>query len=354
MKGWVNLNGIYRAFILGAGFSEPAGFPLTNSLLKAIHCTASRQSFPDQDYEYGQAEWLLEELKYFYPSADFSHEMILNNDLPKDFDIEKFLSLESVVSACQLNTSEQYDEHGSRFFGYLKRWIAQTIYDHQQKAIRNTPDFYNRLVSLLKDSLVFTFNWDTYLEYLLDQNNLPYELDSRSNLKRGVIPLFKLHGSVDWFSLPSDDNRREWMDFRPLGNTFGDLSRAKTNTHRLKDYYEELLSPWIIVPAYDKVDQIRQLGDQWSLLYMFFQSELEVIIIGYSMRKDDYHTQAIIYPQLVHGSREGYIKVKVIDYARTQDEINLVKNRYAEITNCQFYLNGFCDEAISFLRDEQN
>jgi len=349
VKGYLNLNGINRIYILGAGFSAPTGFPLTNNLLKEVHHVASQQMFSDEVSEFGQADWLLEELQFYYPLANFSHELILNDQLPKDFDIEKFISYVSVESACQLNTGEQFDEHGSQFVSYLKRWIAQAIYSRQKKALRNIPDFYHKFISLTKSSLIFTFNWDTFLETLLEINNVPYELDSRHNLQRDVLPIFKLHGSIDWFSYPNPAISKSWMRFKELGKTFPGLYRVGVEGGSLRDYYEASLSPWIVVPAYDKIDQIKQLGGQWGLLYMFFQNELDVIIIGLSMRDDDYHSRAIIYPQLVQGSQQGDLRVKVINLARSCEDEKVIKSKFAGVKNCNFFFDGFTDKAIEFI-----
>ena len=220
----------------------------------------------------------------------------------------------------------------------------------QENTLLDAPNFYNEFISLTQDSIIFTFNWDTFLESLVELNGRSYELDSRANFQPGVLPIFKLHGSIDWFYYPSSVMLKDWMKFVKLGDTFEGLYRAKASGLSLNKYYEALLSPCIMVPAYDKIDQIKQLGGQCSLLYMFFQNELEVIIIGYSMREDDYHTRAIIYPQLVQGSRDGSIKVKVIDLAKSATKAAAIKNRFLGVENCQFYLNGFCSDALAFIK----
>lgn len=351
MEGFLNLSGITRIFILGAGFSAPSGIPLTNKLLKEVHSIASKEQFSDENTPFGQADWLLEQLQFYYPLANFSHENILNEKLPKDFDLEKFISYVSVESTCQLNTGERFDEHGNRFLSYFKRWIAQAIYKYQHKAISNIPEFYHKFSSLIDKSIIFTFNWDTLLESVCSLNNIPYELDSRSNFKPEKISIFKLHGSIDWFSYPLEYQLKKWMDFEQLGKTLKGLYRAKTNQVSLNKYYEELLTPWIIVPSYDKISQIKEFGDQWTALYMFFQNELEIIVVGFSMREDDYHSRAIIYPQLVQGSKEGYITVKVIDFAKTEIEKNKIKRKFKGIENCKFYFDGFSSESLDFIKN---
>lgn len=349
MRGCVNSSGINRIFILGAGFSAPAGFPLTSELLRHVHVAASRNAYNNGQSRFGQAETLLERLRFYYPLASFSHEMILRGDVPSEFDLEKFLTYVNVESACQWNTGERFDEHGNEVVSKLKRWIAQAIFQHQEIALTNIPDFYHKFVSLVGNAIVFTFNWDTFLESLFEINEITYELDSRSNLDPTKVSLFKLHGSIDWFSYPPDYLRRDWMEFKKLGESFERFYRAKTNDASLADYYRAHLTPWIIVPAYDKISQIREYGDLWTALYMFFQNELEVVIIGFSMREDDYHTRAIIYPQLVQGSQQGNLRVKVVNLARSSDEKEAIKSKFSGVKNCSFFFEGFSDKAIEFI-----
>jgi hypothetical protein len=42
------------------------------------------------------------------------------------------------------------------------------------------------------------------------------------------------------------------------------------------------------------------------------------VIIGYSLRPDDFHSRSFIYPELVHQSRRGCLKVKVVDFAESK------------------------------------
>ena len=103
------------------------------------------------------------------------------------------------------------------------------------------------------------------------------------------------------------------------------------------------------MPAYDKVSQILKLGDLWQTPWMYLQDELEVVIIGFSMRPDDFHTRAFIYPQLVHGSRSGHLSVKVIDYAINEEQQRGIRDRYAGVENCKFWFKGFSECALQFV-----
>lgn len=74
------------------------------------------------------------------------------------------------------------------------------------------------------------------------------------------------------------------------------------------------------------------------------------------MRPDDYHSRAFIYPELVHGSQSGKIKVKVIDYINEDDpgsnkKIKQIKAKYEGVKNVEFWFGGFTEQALKFIED---
>ena len=83
--------------------------------------------------------------------------------------------------------------------------------------------------------------------------------------------------------------------------------------------------------------------------WRFLQNKLEIIIIGYSMRPDDYHSRAFIYPQLVHGSRSGDLTIKVVDYAKDNAKRDAIKARFEGVENIEYFFDGFGGEALEFI-----
>ena len=100
---------------------------------------------------------------------------------------------------------------------------------------------------------------------------------------------------------------------------------------------------------------VRQLQHIWDFPFRYFLDDLEIIIIGFSMRSDDYHIGAFIYPQLVQGSRLGSLTVKVIDYVNTGDpsrdekEKAKIIRKYRGIKNCKFWFEGFNEASYGFI-----
>jgi hypothetical protein len=86
MSGLLNKHGKRRVFILGAGFNAPLGLPLTVDLLKEVHAVAKRKPWRRQDGEFstcGMADWLVEVLGWYYPTAGISHEDIVVHRMPE-------------------------------------------------------------------------------------------------------------------------------------------------------------------------------------------------------------------------------------------------------------------------------
>lgn len=349
MRGLLSKYGIDRVYILGAGFSAPLGMPLTGELLREIHGVASRKPWYGEGgkpYPNGQGDWLVDELQWYFPLEAIDHGSIRRGSLPQGFDIEKFLSYAASTSACLYRTGERWNEHGDKFTAFLKGWLAEVIVTRQAEALIKVPDQYVRFAKSLNSALVLTFNWDTVLESLLEHQGLAFGFDLHSTYNTAKVPLIKLHGSIDWFSAPPAEQVKPWMEFESVSDSFERCRRAKSDLLR---YYGEYLTPWIVVPSYDKIFQILALGDTWQAPWIFLQDNLEVIVIGFSMRPDDFHSRAFLYPQIVRGTRLGYLKVKVVDLASNETQRQAIVERFAGVNGCKFFFGGFSNEALDFI-----
>jgi hypothetical protein len=339
---------INRVFILGAGFSYPAGLPLTNELLQLIHTQASQMQYGDSPW--GQADRLINELKYYYPNTEFTHEKIQSGEFNEQIDIEEFLSFTSADSSF-LYPGDKLSQHGSYFISFCKKWIGEILLTKQIGLLNRLPQFYHDFVTNLDNSMILTFNWDTVLETLLESNSIPYryQLNSKDYESRNKsIPLIKMHGSIDWISKPKVSIREEHLKFESIGDEFTNIVKAKG---KLKDFYERMHYPWIVLPNYDKITQLSQYGKTWETPIRYLNDNLEVVIIGYSLRQDDFHSRSFIYPELVHQSRKGHLKVKVVDYAESIEKENAIKERFKGVENCKFWFNGFSREALNFINE---
>lgn len=348
MRGLFKDRGIKRVYILGAGFSAPLGMPITNKLLKLTYDIArTKEWYSDfKPCPKGQAEWLLQKLQFYFPLEGFSHKKIQNEEFSKEFDIEKFLSYALAASAFGENFSNGDDQ----FVSFLKGWIGEAIWRQQLGCMtnyENIPVQYFHFVKSLDQSLIFTFNWDTVVETLLDKSSMSYDFGLESARQKSGTPIMKLHGSIDWFFKPWVKDEKVKTEIIRRHDQPADLSEGEKIyrvTQNLSYFYESISTlnyPLLVIPAYDKISQVQKLGNMWEYLWSFLQDDLEVIIIGFSWRPDDYHSRAILYSQLVHGSKEGHLKVKVVARAGDEKRKEEIKAIYKGVHDCRFWFDGF-------------
>jgi len=342
---------IKKVFIIGAGFSKPAGLPLTSELLPLVHQKATEKEYSNSDgvIPMGQAVMLLEELRYYFPLLNVTHNNIIHGRLGRHINLEKFLSFLAAESTF-LSTSDRFNEHGSKLLAFIKQWIGEVIYERQIKHFKNIPDFYNVFIKQLCNSLILTFNWDTLIETLLDFQNIKYRYQLNVedfDERRNSIPLLKLHGSINWFSTDNYyDDKENSGKFTNLGYGFKSIEKQEGD---LRIRFNNYQSPWIVVPNYDKLIQLKEYGELWETPWRYLDDKLEIIFIGFGFRKDDFHARGFIYPKLVQGSRNGNYSVKVVDFAANESDRKKIKNRFKGIENCKFWLDGFNLESLNFI-----
>lgn len=106
------------------------------------------------------------------------------------------------------------------------------------------------------------------------------------------------------------------------------------------------------MPTYDKAGQLATLEQLWQEPWWELQNHSEVVVIGYSIRPDDYHSRAVLYPRLVRHAREATLRIKVVDCAATPEAQALVRERYAGVEGCRFWFEGFSPQALDFIFGE--
>ena len=148
----------HRLFVLGAGFSAPAGLPLGNGLLERVRRDV-RCSFGRAGWD-GTLEQEIDEWASLYPGDAI--------------DLERVLAYSHRKHHLRLLGSDEYFEYGSRSIVAARHAIQRIL-------IRATP---NTTLSLYREfalrlcprDVVLTFNYDTLLEQALDEIGKPYTL----------------------------------------------------------------------------------------------------------------------------------------------------------------------------------
>ena len=294
----------YRLFVLGAGFSAPAGLPLGVALLEHVRQEV-RGSFRRARWD-GTLEQEIEEWASLYPG--------------EPIDLERVLAYSHRKHYLRVLGSDEYFAHGSRSIVAARLAIQRIL-------IRATP---NDIPSLYRDfatrlcpnDIVLTFNYDTILEQALDDIGKPYTLTPEwwlktepGEFKPRHVDLLKLHGSIDWYDRYYLDSAMRWHfeeghDVPNRDPIFGPaptvpsepLSRGRTETEfgshilprvfRVLDHKKHFpienktgshIVPFILPPAYDKLLGHDPILDLWENLHRTRGLISSIVMIGYSM-----------------------------------------------------------------------
>ena len=356
-----------RLFILGAGFSKPAGLPLGQELLEDVrkHIQST-----------GTLEEEIREWQQLYPGQKTNLESVLAYSHRKHY-----LRL--------LGTEEMYS-HGSNTIVFARRAIQEIL-------ISNTPcpapTLYRNFAERLGPwDIVLTFNYDTLLEQTLDELSKPYSLlpgwrleqDSPIFEKRH-IDLLKLHGSIDWYDRAYHSDSRKYLekfgipDSNPLFGQHPEIpsvrlssakpseygSRMYSRVFRVPDLAKHLstlskplwdLVPFFLPPAYDKLLGHEAILDLWENLYRISVDMPSIIVIGYSMPQyDSYAYEALGYFFMSYQLRgsltrweQKRVPIQLITCASSEEEaLNDFPFLNPELTHV--WHHGFSDDALDWL-----
>ena len=315
-----------RLFVIGSGFSEPAGLPLGNDLLKCVRQDV-RRSFQHAGWD-GPLEQEIREWALLYPGQTIDLERVLDYSHRKHY--------------LRLLGSDEYFEYGSRS-------IVATRHAIQRILIRATPNdtpslYRDFALRLCPHDVVLTFNYDTLLEQALDDVGRPYTLTPEWWLETDTgewqpkfVNLLKLHGSVDWYDRYYLDSVVRWnakqgldvpnrdpifgpaptVPSEPLSRggteaTFGNhiLSRVfrvpnHTRYFPIEGKVASAIVPFILPPAHDKLLGYDPILDLWENLHRTQDAFSSIVMIGYSMPPYDSHAYETLGDLFVQYQKGG-------------------------------------------------
>lgn len=328
-------------FILGAGFSIPAGYPSAKKLNERFF-----NSVEDKLLRFSSSEWAWDE----YGDAasnngrlnyDFLNISYLLSELVEQyqqgtyeiFDYESFYDWFSdrrndipfMQRCCETVNNRlkgKVIENSSHFFkkadinqhieinkcyNYLIADLLERRYDREEKYL-----YYKNFVNLIneKDEIdIFTLNHDLLVEFLLSKSNIRYSdgfslkdsciigsnderLPVFNNVYTQNVRLLKLHGSVDYFLFRKMDQTNNYLAdtgdywfFKPGGyDNKHDAKRIDLTTGKIvQDFNFEIIPQFL-------VGKRKPIVINSHLIYKRLFEHLEkslaetqnVIIIGYS------------------------------------------------------------------------
>ena len=376
---------MYDVFVVGAGFSRPAGIPLTSELFKLI----VREAKATTAYH----NILEPDIRSYLEYYNKTHTTPITEDT---INIEDFMSYLDIEHYLSLKGSDTWSEAGNRSQILVRHFTARVIFDRMSSMDPEQRRPYDTFVTHLDPGdIVITFNYDTLIEDALARNGKPYRLflDRLKSVghSSGILDtetkeviLLKMHGSIDWFDRTHFDNRVKhiqqeslWQtpehtifsntsDFWPEkivnGPYFEDSPLLKIyKVRNLKRYFEignyVTDPPLILSPSFSKVVYLDPLKEFWNSFYSAGSLNRMVSIIGFSLPEHDEYVRLPLFSliqEFQNYDTESLLKkrnLKIVDLRTNETELAAYKARYSFVdwnrADCCF--EGFGKKALDMI-----
>lgn len=345
-----------RVFILGAGFSKPAGMPLATELLPML---AARLKLDDMQ------DWLLgvcERLAWLNQDGEPKKSLSLNIEEVfhlANFDIEVHRLRHQLFPLSRNSMGSPWGDARS-----IEGWLSDLEYALHDVMFQSDSQAdlepVIRWADFVRDEdAVLTFNYDSLVERALDASGKQWS----HGIEYGAsgVPVFKLHGSIDWIVSHRND---------PINGT--DLLYEKQNADSVQQETthvevecvlrrcrnREQLTSWIknrelqVVPsglppatvgiaglgAYKPLHRIPGLGPVWVAGMREARCADQLIFVGFSMSDFDVMAQ-LQFAQMARSIKESasnqqvividpYVECAVERYRRVFHDVETVRQAH--------------------------
>lgn len=323
----------FRVFVLGAGFSKPAGLPLGLELWDEIRRRARLLE--------GRASKFHRDLDTYLRYKEDCFGLRIEPDKVDFEDFMRFLDIEHFLG---MRGSDTWSRAGNEATVVVKTLIGE-ILAWLTPAPDRIPSLYLDFArGLQPDDYVLTFNYDILLERALDAVGKPYRLFPRryksltdygaivDDSKDEVI-LLKLHGSIDWFDRTDytwleERRRKDGFSGRPPDPVFAherefgvtkllDGPRHRDDPlgqmYRVR-YIESLYAtpilffatPWLLAPSPAKILYAGTLRDFWHGIGNAGVLNFGLSIIGYSLPAQDEYARQVLHAMVTNYQEEHW------------------------------------------------
>lgn len=185
---------VKTAFILGAGFSKPAGMPLATELLPLV--VERLQLDEASDW----LERLQDRVKWLSRNQDNGGPSALNIEQVfrlAHFDIETHRLRQQLAPVGRYDgeTPWRDSETIEAWLSYMEEDLVDVLLDREDAASLDLHEDWAK--SVRPHDVILTFNYDTLTERALDGAGKDWCHGPPRDPRSG-IPVFTLHGSIDW------------------------------------------------------------------------------------------------------------------------------------------------------------
>ena len=269
-----------RVFVLGAGTSYGAGFPLASQLFNRAY---GRMEDDDQR-QVGKA------LRYLYPVSGRNRP---SRRTLENVNVEELLSL--------LDTAEEFNEILPTTFlepvvirrlrSSLLKSIVELLVENQLKAesSKKRVDYVDRFLSRLEPGdTVITFNWDLLFERRMRKIGQEFKLCPREESNH--LAYLKVHGSIDWYRGAELDSRK---GFKVV---YRQLYRAPwPKVSRQRDKLPSDALPFIVPPTFNKSFRgCADIEELWVQAFQRLQEADEIYVCGYRFPPEDLFARFVL------------------------------------------------------------
>lgn len=378
----------FRVFILGAGFSQPAGLPLAAELWKEVLRRAKTLT--------GRASFLQDDLREYIA---FRRKCDGVAQRAEEIDFEDFMAFLDIEHYLGLRGKETWSDDGNEGQIVVKTLIGEILAERTPQK-DNVPELYLQFARLLQPTdYILTFNYDLLLERALERVGVPYRLfptrleEVRSDefatvdSSRNELVVIKLHGSVDWFDRRShtqleEQFRKQGSTHKPSHPVFNSSSPLTVTplidgpcfssdplrqVHRVleieKLYRRQIMflaTPLLLNPSSAKIVYSQTFRDFWWGLGDVGTLNFGMVIVGFSLPPQDNYARQVIY-RLVTNYQRRYSKdgefahkktpLLMIDHRASAAGRNDYFHGYRFVTRtrAKFHFAGFDQAALSLI-----
>lgn len=380
-------------YVLGAGFSKPAGLPLGTELYEVMKQRVNCRS----DTDVTILNNLVKQYCQFERYVNGKHV-----DKAK-LNIEEFLSFIDLLQVIPvdyglgiLGNSTRIADGLQSSSHWIRYMIGLTICKCLQERNKKSGELYRQFAERLKPGdFIITFNYDTLLEIALEESGkefryFPYAKANPDwsgfgskvcNPNSNEIIVLKIHGSIDWFDKSDYCNCSECKRRRPKDSSTAHpvFASDKFNPkslvyaerenddplkmlHRIREvekYYVDSDEPiphdvpFIIAPSYNKLLHMNKLRELLKNSLAKPPWHNQTTVIGYSLPEYDEYARLALY-YMISGCLWNGGQVKFVDYRTTGSSRNEFKcnYRFVDWESVECYFDGFDENAISMIFGE--
>lgn len=336
------MNDVQTVIFLGAGASASEGAPIQSTIFREYFTR-----YRDKSIYAASHEWDRELATFFHQffGIDIDHDVLHGVIFPT---FEEILGVLEIAESQEESFRDWPGAHiikeGTSRIRHIHDLLVFLIGETLHETLRMPKDIHRMLIREidrlgdLEDTAFVSFNYDilidnAMLEHLGD-GNTDYGTDfvnqnrPRLDPHSKAVPLFKLHGSLNWLSCPTCRNLH--------------ITPHEKGVMRIKWEPEQTVceqcgtprSPIVIPPTFFKVMANLALRQIWNVAEQACMTAKRLVFCGYSFPDADVHVRYLLKRSELNGQRTPEVFIVNHHDGKSAETSESEANRYA-----RFFVN---------------